>query len=140
MKNRFFLIVPLLIIFSLCSCVSTPSVESRTETGTKDVHKEKKQNPKKLLFEDWKYKGFGQDLPVWFEAAYEDNVAKIKKNVEQLSESEVIIIRGEGINSDQAERVMDLQKETVPEGFELYDSFWAMTGEGKYISLALYKE
>jgi len=140
MKNRFFLIVPLLIIFSLCSCASNPTAKNSTETGSKDVHKEKKQNPKKLLFDDWKYKGFGQDLPVWFEAAYENNVEKIKKSVAQLSQSEVVIIRGEGINSDQAERVMELQKAAVPEGFEFYDSFWAMTGEGKYISLALYKE
>ena len=132
MKSRLYLILSLLIFFCLSSCASTPAGEA------KDIHNEKKQNHKKLLFEDWKYRGFGQTLPEWFEPAYEDNLVKIKKSVQQLSSCEIVILRGEGINADQAERVMELEKPGVPEGYELYDSFWAMTGEGKYVSLSLY--
>ena len=130
MKIRFSLILPLLFILCLCSCASV-----------QDVHKEKKQNHEKLLFEDWKYKGFGQALPSWFEAAYEDSQDKIKKSEKQLSDSEIVIIRGEGINSDQSERNLDLQKKDMPEGYKLYDSFWAKISDGNYVSIAiLYKE
>lgn len=127
MKIRFSLILPLLFILSLCSCATV-----------QDVHKENKHNPKKLLFEDWKYKGFGQSLPSWFEAAYDGDLEKIKRSEKNLSDAEIVLIRGEGINSDQSERNLDLQEQDIPEGYELYDSFWVMTGEGKYVSLALY--
>lgn len=126
----------LLPIISTVACASTSGMTSAQNDGA--VYNEKKQNHKKLLFEDWKYRGFGQTLPEWFEAAYEANPVKIKKSVQQLSSCELVILRGEGVNADQAERVMDLEKTDVPEGYELYDSFWAMTGEGKYVSLALY--
>ena len=126
----------LLLIISTSACASTSGMTSAQNDGV--VYNEKKQNHKKLLFEDWKYRGFGQILPEWFEPAYEDNLVKIKKSVQQLSSCEIVILRGEGINADQAERVMELEKPGVPEGYELYDSFWAMTGEGKYVSLSLY--
>ena len=140
MKIRFSLILPLLIILMLCSCSSTPAAESRADSGSQDVHKEKKQNQKKLLFEDWKYKGFGQELPAWFEPAYKADEAKLKSLVPELKDKEFVIIRGEGVNSDQAERNLDINKKDIPDGYELYDSFWAMTAEGAYVSLALYKE
>ena len=138
MKIRFCLILPLLFILSLCSCASSPAVENGTASGVQDVHKEKKQNHKKLLFEDWKYKGFGQALPDWFEAAYSANEAGIKKTEQKLSDCEIVIIRGEGINSDQAERVMDLHKADIPEDFTLFDSYWAMKSNGTYVSIAIY--
>ena len=127
MKNFIRFVLPLLLIISFASCASTGG-----------VYKENNQSHKKLLFEDWKYKGFGHPLPKWYEAAYEGNTEKLVKNEEALSGKEFVIIRGEGINSDQAERVMDLQKAELSEDFSFYDSCWAMKSNGNYISIAIY--
>ena len=62
MKIQKKLILLLLFCLMLASCATTGNA------AVQDIHKEKKQAQKKLLFEDWKYKGFGQELPVWFEA------------------------------------------------------------------------
>ena len=77
-------------------------------------------------------------VPDWFEAAYSANEAGIKKTEQKLSDCEIVIIRGEGINSDQAERVMDLHKADIPEDFTLFDSYWAMKSNGTYVSIAIY--
>lgn len=139
MKIRFKLILPLLILLCLSSCASTPAGEKGA--GTQDVHKEKKQNQKKLLFEDWKYKGFGQELPVWFEAAYKEDVKEIKKIVSELSDCEIKILTAQGINSDQADRSLKKKIQAVSEEsseeYKVYDSSWALLGEkaaadGKY--------
>ena len=134
MKNFIRWILPLLLVISLSAC------------ATSGAYKEKHQNEKKLLFEDWKYKGFGQELPFWFEAAYNNNLTEVKKLVPELTGKEVTILRADGFNSDQSEqglklKLTELMSAENSEGFVLYDSGWAMIQAGKYISLAiLYKE
>ena len=114
----------------LASCATTSAGSN---------HIEKKQNDKKLLFEDWKYKGFGQELPVWLEAAFENDVPAVKKLLPELSDKEVEIVRAEGINSDQADKILKIKEEELSSDFILYDSSWALSGE-TYITLAvLYK-
>ena len=144
MKIRLCLILPLLLILCLSSCASAPAVDSGTSSGTQDIHnnhKEKKQNSKKLLFENWKYKGFGKELPVWFEAAYNANEAKLKNLVPELKEKQVLILRGDGVNSDQSDKTLKLKIAEEAADFQLYDSSWAMIQAGNYVSLAiLYKE
>ena len=130
MKNFIRLVLPLLLIISFTSCATT--------SGT---NKEKHQSEKKLLFKDWKYRGFGYELPVWFEAAYHDNQIKLKSVVPELNEKEVTILRGDGFNSDQSEQSLKLKMAEKSEDFIFYDSGWAMIQAGKYVSLAiLYKE
>ena len=106
-------------------------------TSTGDNHIEKKQNQKKLLFEDWKYKGFGQELPVWFEAAYKEDISAIQKTVPELSGHELVIVRAEGINSDQADKILKIKEEELSSDFIFYDACWALPGE-KYVAIALY--
>ena len=109
--------------------------------GAQDSHKEKKQNPKKLLFDDWKYKGFGQVLPVWFEAAYNDDEEKLAKALPQLAGHKLLVIRGEGVNSDQADKVLKIKEEEIPSDYILYDSSWALFRKGKsgtYIAIAVF--
>ena len=106
-------------------------------TSAGDNHIEKKQNNKKLLFEDWKYKGFGQELPVWLEAAFENDVSAIKKAVPELSDKEVMIVRAEGINSDQADKILKIKEEELSSDFIFYNSSWALIGE-TYIARALF--
>ena len=100
-------------------------------------HIEKKQNQEKLLFEDWKYKGFGQELPVWLESAFENDVPAIKKVVPEIADKEVLIIRAEGVNSDQADKILKIKEEELSSDFILYDSSWALSGE-TYIALAVF--
>ena len=128
MKTFFKTFLPLLFFIMLASCATTSAGGN---------HIEKKQNQEKLLFDDWKYKGFGQELPVWLEAAFENDVPGIKKVVPEIAEKEVEIIRAEGINSDQADKILKIKEEELSSDFILYDSSWALSGE-TYIALAVF--
>ena len=131
MKNRFCLLLPLLFALMLASCATTSA-------GTSDINIEKKQSNKKLLFKDWKYKGFGQPLPAWFDAAYKNNVSGLQKTDVKLSGSEIVIIRGEGVNADQADKILKIKQEEISSDFILYDTCWASIGAGDYIALAVF--
>lgn len=131
MKNRFCLLLPLLFALMLASCATTSA-------GTSDINIEKKQSNKKLLFKDWKYKGFGQPLPAWFDAAYKNNVSGLQKTDAKLSGSEIVIIRGEGVNADQADKILKIKQEEISSDFILYDTCWASIGAGDYIALAVF--
>ena len=128
MKTFFKTFLPLLFFIMLTSCATTSAGGN---------HIEKKQNQEKLLFEDWKYKGFGQELPVWLESAFENDVPAIKKVVPEIADKEVLIIRAEGVNSDQADRILKIKEEELSSDFILYDSSWALSGE-TYIALAVF--
>ena len=132
MKTKICLLLTLLFIIALSGCASAPEADSP------GVHKEKQQKGKKLLFDDWKYKGFGQELPVWYEAAYKNSPEGIKKILPQLFDKEIVIIRGEGINSDQAVRNMEMTGSELSSDYMLYDSGWARIDAGEYVALAIY--
>ena len=106
-------------------------------TSAGDNHIEKKQTSEKLLFEDWKYRGFGQEMPVWLEAAFENDVSAVKNAVPELSDKEVVIVRAEGINSDHADKILKIKEEELSSDFIYYDSSWALSGE-TYIALAVF--
>ena len=128
MKNCIRLIIPLLLVIIFSSC------------ATNGTYKEKHQKDEMLLFKDWKYRGFGYELPVWFEAAYNDDEPGLKKALPELQNKEVTILRGQGFNSDQAEQNLKL-KLAEAEALTFYDSGWAMLDVNEYISIAiLYKE
>ena len=131
MKNRFCLLLPMLFIMALASCATTSA-------GASDINIEKKQSNKKLLFSDWKYKGFGQPLPAWFEAAYKNNFSGLQKSDSKLSGSEIVIVRGDGINADQADKILKIKQEEISPDFILYDTCWASIGAGDYIALAVF--
>lgn len=119
----------LLFIIVLASCATT---------SAGDTHIEKKQGQKKLLFEDWKYKGFGQKLPDWVEAAYHNKTDKIIYSDGELNGKELLILRGEGVNSDQAERNLELAESGISEEYTFFDSSWVRIDAGEYVALAIY--
>lgn len=119
----------LLFIIVLASCATT---------SAGDTHIEKKQGQKKLLFEDWKYKGFGQKLPDWVEAAYHNKTDKIIHSDGKLNGKELLILRGEGVNSDQAERNLELAESGISEEYTFFDSSWVRIDAGEYVALAIY--
>ena len=133
MKIRFSLLLSLVLVMLLASCATTAT----TQTGAGDYNIEKKQSSKKLLFKDWKYKGFGRPLPAWFEAAYKNDINAVKKSTVQLSAGEIVIIRGEGVNSDQADKVLKIKQEEISSDFIFYDSCWARIDAGVYVALAV---
>ncbi len=133
MKNRFYLLLPMLFVMLLASCVSVPS-------ATSDINIDKKQSKKKLLFSDWKYKGFGQSLPDWFEAAYNNEVRKVRKTDAVLAGKEIKILSAEGVNIDQADNILKIKCEELSSDFVFYDASWARIDAEHYVALAvLYK-
>lgn len=143
-----------LITISVIGCGSTQVEENQSEVITKspEINIEKpiedqkglyyknNQTREKLLIDDWKYKGFGNELPEWVIPALEEDVSEIKKIIPELSESQVIVLKAEGYNHDQAE--MALAEQEKPENFTCYDSFWvrisSKVNEKTYISISVY--
>ena len=135
MKNLFRLFLLLLFIISTAACASTDNITATEQTksqATGAANKEKKQKQKKLLFEDWKYKGFGQPLPDWFEAAYKGDEAELRKQIKELEGGEFIILSAEGINSDQAEKSLKIKIEDISSEYTLYASSWVMLEDKLY--------
>ena len=136
--NKLLLFLLLISCFTACAttaAASRPASSDHLESGS---NIEKKQNKKKLLFKDWKYKGFGQALPAWFEAAYKNDLSAVKKTDINLSDRELVIVRGEGVNTDQADKILKIKQEEISPDFILYDTCWASIGAGDYIALAVF--
>ena len=76
-------------------------------------------------------------MPVWLKAAFENDTSAIKNVVSELSDKEIAIVRAEGINSDQADKILKIKEEELSSDFILYDSSWALSGE-TYIALAVF--
>lgn len=77
-------------------------------------------------FEDWRYKGFGQELPLWFFFAYEDDLQGVVNSREDLAGTELSdleIIAGNALNADQAEQLIKQNLELLNN--EYIDTFWA---------------
>ena len=135
MKNFFRLFLILLFIISIAACASTENLtgaEQNKSQGNEASIKEKKQKHKKLLFEDWKYKGFGQPLPGWFEAACKGDVEELRKQIKELSAYEIKVLSAEGINSDQAEKSLRLKIDEFSTEYSVYASSWAMIADNEY--------
>lgn len=98
-------LVLFLLIFLLASCASTPSSES--------------SNSK---YDDWKYKGFGSDIPEWFEPASANNKAAVRRSLPELDSVEFLIFKETGVNVDQAQAKI-LESNDLSE-YKLYDDFW----------------
>ncbi len=151
MKNYIRVFLLLLFISFTVACASN-SVDASFKQSQSDssLYKEKKQSQKKLLFEDWKYKGFGQALAVWFEAAYKGSYAELEKKLPELAGKEILILTAYGINSDQAERSLKVKLSELSVDFIVYDTSWGLLGEKaekkenpeySYLAMAvLYKE
>ena len=136
MKNFLRLLSLLLIILSTTACATTQGSASAFDgaEGTSlqsgsGSNKEKKQKQKKLLFEDWEYKGFGQPLPDWFEAAYKGDLEEVRRKIAVSDDYEIKIVTAQGINSDQANKSLWQKLVVKAELFELHDSSWVMLNE-----------
>ena len=102
-KIKFFSLL-LLVLISFFSCASSKVVV------------------KDSLFDDWRYKGFGSELPSWFEPAYLKDVDNVKKALPEFTEKDVIL-GGNAISADHAEKLITENKNV--DGYEFVDSCWA---------------
>jgi len=128
------------MVLCFTGCASNKVV---TESATKNNNIKTEE---KLRFIDWKYKGFGKNLPLWVEPAVDNDIKALKKLVPDLNKaSSIKILIGTGENSDQAEQK---SKELVSQLLEqdevyiFYDSFWVLENKPSldmpYISLYIY--
>lgn len=102
-KIKFFSLL-LFVLISFFSCASSKVVV------------------KESLFDDWRYKGFGSELPSWFEPAYLKDVDNVKKALPEFTEKDVIL-GGNAISADHAEKLIAENKNV--DGYEFIDSCWA---------------
>lgn len=108
-KIKFFSLL-VFILISFLGCASN------------EVVNKSKQSVKSSYFEDWRYKGFGAELPSWFEPAYLKDSAKVRSVIKGFSKEDVII-GGNAISADHAEKLIAENKKI--DGYEFVDSCWA---------------
>lgn len=101
--------------------------------ASNEVVNNSKQTVKSSYFEDWRYKGFGAELPSWFEPAYLKDSVKVRSVIKGFSKEDVII-GGNAISADHAEQLISTNKNV--EGYECVDSCWAKLAKdvaGEYL-------
>ena len=117
MKRNIFLTFILTFVFAFSSCASN-DVSEKSNQSNRNNRAEKSSS----YFEDWRYKGFGSELPTWFEPAYLKNSAKVRAVIPGFSKDDVII-GGNAISADHAEQLISINKNV--DGYEFVDSCWA---------------
>ena len=122
MKKIFFLSFLIVVAICFSSCASKPNISNFEENVTSESTDKKIKKNKNSLFEDWRYKGFGVELPAWFEPAYLKDSKTVRKVLVDFSEKDVII-GGNAISADHAEQLIAQNKNI--EGYEFVDSCWA---------------
>ena len=143
-KSKFFLVC-LFFFFLFQSCTSTDiekknndlqgnssSQNKKSNKHSKTDYEENAQNSKKLRFIDWKYKGFGLELPNWIDFVFDDDLTKLRQNYDEFTdETQFIVIKDFGMNSDQAEDSAKIKceefksnNEEFEKTYTLFDHFW----------------
>ena len=131
MRKICFTVFVFTLMCCLVSCASVPA---------SDGGKKQSQQEEKILYDDWKYMGFGKEIPLWVDAALKNDSEKLKQLLPELSELNVITRTASGVNIDQAES--SLLEAEIAEGFSVYDTFWVRENnplnERPYIAVAIY--
>lgn len=141
--------------FLFIGCVSAPKTEptkpqteqteSDKETGTQsesedesDTEKPEEDSVSTAKYDDWKYKGFGTELPEWFEPALEYDDSTVKSLLELTPETLIRIVFAQGVDVDQCEQILNEVSEELVSEFELLQSFWARLNPFLYEQEDLY--
>ncbi|MCR4741743.1 MAG: hypothetical protein K5866_02570 [Treponema sp.] len=140
-KISLFFLILFSIVFLSCTSTKTSEQEPVEEVLEEEIFGAR--------FIDWKYKGFGNQLPVWIDAAYDKSCEEVKAIVPELSEKKIFILRVDSETLDQAELAVNKEAESglaVGEDiYILYERFWVMLAEEfvdnpgcPYTSLAIF--
>lgn len=133
----------------IISCGSTDVKDSSTEDEIKNETENLEENIKPVpevvkiaRFDDWEYKGFGKDLPLWVEAA-------VDLDYETLSQfypdKDLLVVRGYGSNTDMCESA-SYQESPYPEEAEFIEALWVRVNskyeklEKPYISIRIFNK
>lgn len=125
MKQIKALFVTVILIFSLAGCAST-SVKENPQQNVVSAPEEVSR------FDDWQYKGFGYEMPVWVENALAG----------KLNAPDTKVFTESGINSDMSEQKLQgiIAGEDLT-GYEVTGSTWVRVSEsGEYFSIKIYKK
>lgn len=117
-------LISALFLLVLMGCASN-DVENQGKKNSQTVD-EVTVNFSGPAFEDWRYKGFGKEIPLWFFFAYEDDIQGVIDSRDDLSGaalSELEIIAGDALNADHAEQL--IKQNLEPEFGKVVDTFWA---------------
>lgn len=120
-----FILISLLLGSLFTGCASGSKAEKKSETLTAPV-----TFYNGVAFEDWRYKFFGQELPVWFLYAYEEDFAGViesREDLAGLTSEQLYTVTGSAVNGDQAEQFIAQKTEEL--GDQVLDSFWARLSE-----------
>ncbi len=120
-------------------CASNSSSVPEQEKKTAPSYKSEKSASR---FDDWKYKGFGMNLPEWVDAAVDGRIEKTAKLLNRNPE-QIEILTETGINVDQSE---DKLKNQIPQDSKLIEGFWVRLNtqvnktDEPYITILIYEK
>lgn len=124
-RNIFFVFIVLVLSCFFTGCVTNTKGQNKSDTPEAPV-----SIYNGIAFEDWRYKFFGQELPVWFLYAYEQDfsgVIQVREDCVDCLPEQLYIITGNAVNGDQAEQFIAQNLEAVTD--KVLDSFWARLSE-----------
>ena len=152
MKKNIFPVIFALALpcFAFFSCASLPerdgtslqsSPDSNEASDSKDVKKTSKTK-EAGRFDDWKYKGFGMEIPEWVIPALDGKTSEVAKYFPQCDSEKIFVVLESGINVDHSEEKL---KSKALAG-KLLDGFWVRvnsevlkTGE-PYITVLVFEK
>lgn len=126
--------------FLLFSCQSVPqdnaSIEQNSVSENSVVYK-KSEGKYDGKYDDWKYRGFGYDVPEWAEPALKKNAAGVKRCLDELNQQEIVLFVQEGRNLDQAEALIYEKAEAHGEELEHFLDFWVKKSRAKKYTVVM---
>lgn len=144
MKKRILIICALsaLIVSAYSGCATSSSAAAPSKAASSASKPQAKSTSKNTdYFDDWKYKGFGMQLPQWVQPAIEGKKDKVVKYFPDYTADQIEIVTASGINVDQSENKLEKTSDRV-----LIDGFWVRlntlvnkTAE-PYITVLIYRK
>lgn len=104
MFKRIIYFACIFVIFINVSCASKTSTSNseQIEKSSEILTEESKEKEEIILmFDDWKYKGFNNEYPLWAEFAIKNDISNLQKVLNITSEQKINIIIHSGTNIDQ---------------------------------------
>ena len=104
MLKRIIYFACVFVIFINVSCASKTSASNseQIEKSSEILTEESKEKEEIILmFDDWKYKGFNNEYPLWAEFAIKNDISNLQKVLNITSEHKINIIIHSGTNIDQ---------------------------------------
>jgi hypothetical protein len=143
MKKRILLICVFsaLIVSAYSGCASSSSAAASSKAAATSKSQARSTSKNTDIFDDWKYKGFGMQLPQWVQPAIEGKKDKVVKYFPDYTADQIEIVTASGINVDQSENKLEKTSGRV-----LLDGFWVRLNtqvnktEEPYITVLIYEK